>query len=143
MVQKILFKWKLYCILKNDLAFHQVKEELWNLGNMLLGVLQSLEYFFSFKISGNEANNPTFALSLRSSLSFSKICFFNMFILVFFDHYLQIHKMFASERFWDSQMWNIVTHIWGIIIAYQIYKVKFLDVAITLVGENWQLASKR
>lgn len=143
MMQKILFKWKLYCILKNDLAFHQVKEELWNLGNMLLGVLQSLEYFFSFKISGNEANNPTFALSLRSSLSFSKICFFNMFILVFFDHYLQIHKMFASERFWDSQMWNIATHIWGIIIAYQIYKVKFLDVAITLVGENWQLASKR
>ena len=58
-----------------------------------------LRVFFSFKISGNEANNPTFALSLRSSLSFSKICFFNMFILVFFDHYLQIHKMFASERF--------------------------------------------
>lgn len=49
MVQKILFKWKLYCILKNDLAFHQVKEELWNLGNMLLGVLQSLEYFFLSK----------------------------------------------------------------------------------------------
>lgn len=100
-----------------------------------------LRVFFSFKICGNEANNPTFALSLRSSLNVSKIYFSNMFILVFFDHYLQIHKMFASEGFWDSKC-EILSLTFEVLSLPTKY-IKFLDVAITLVGENWQLVSKQ
>lgn len=41
------------------------------------------------------------------------------------------------------EMWNNVAHIWDIITAYQIYKIIFLDVTITLMNENWQLNSKQ
>ena len=43
------FSQKQSILRKTDLAFHKVKEELWNLWDVLLEVLESLEYYFFSK----------------------------------------------------------------------------------------------
>lgn len=43
------FSQKQSILRKIDLAFHKVKEELWNLWDVLLEVLESLEYYFFSK----------------------------------------------------------------------------------------------
>ena len=59
--------------------------------------------------------------------------------LIYLDHYLTIHTMFALEKF-ETEMWNTMAHIWDI-ITYKICKMMFLDVAITFVKEKLQLNS--
>ena len=59
--------------------------------------------------------------------------------LIYLDHYLTIHRMFALEKF-ETEMWNTMAHIWDI-ITYKICKMMFLDVAITFVKEKLQLNS--
>lgn len=69
-----------------------------------------------------------------------------IFQYVYLDFPQPLSKNWQNVCMWKIlrlEMWNNVAHIWGIITAYQIYKIIFLDVTITLMNENWQLNSKQ
>ena len=104
-----LFEWKWHrqfhtkkeTLRKTRPAFQQVKEQLLNLWDMWSEVLKPLKFFFFFyKMCRNEANYHTFALFFWSSLDFSKDIF-QMFSKIYLDQYLQIHRIFVCEEFWD------------------------------------------
>ena len=140
-----MFTWKWHwkfpqkknCILKDDLAFHQVKEELWNLWDMLLGVLQSLWYF-------------VFSKYAEMRLIITLLQFFfeaaPIFQYVYLDFLRPLPRNSQNVCMWRIlrlKMWNSIAHICDIITAYQIYKMIFLGVAITHMNKNWQLGSKQ
>ena len=83
---------------KPDLAFHEVREELWNIWDMFLKVLEYLN-IFSHKMYKSEANNYT-SFSTAASI-FQKDIFPNMFLQIYFEQYLKIHRIFAFDWFLD------------------------------------------
>ena len=69
-----------------------------------------------------------------------------IFQYVYLDFLRPLSKNWQNVCMWKIlrlKMWNNVAHIWDIITAYEIYKIIFLDVTITLMNENWQLNSKK
>lgn len=69
-----------------------------------------------------------------------------IFQYVYLDFLRPLSKNWQNVCMWKIlrlEMWNNVAHIWDIITAYEIYKIIFLDVTITLMNENWQLNSKQ
>ena len=98
---------------KTDLSFHQVKEELWNLWDVLLGVL---EPFFSFKMSRWGEYSFFYTFSLKQPQFFTKI----FLQYVYLDLLRPPPKGWLNYCMWKnfrSKMWNIVAHIWNIIIV--------------------------
>lgn len=130
------------CILtKTDLAFHQVKE-LWNVWDMLLGVLKSSQYFFLSKCA-----EMRLVIALLYFLS-EAVSIFQKYIFqyVYPDLRRPSTKNTQNSFTWRImrfEMWNTVAHIWDIIIAHQIYRIIFLDVVITFIYQNTNFNSKQ
>ena len=92
------------------LPLHQIKEELWNLWDMLFGVLESLQYFFPLHVQ-NEAKNHTFTLFSWSRVNFSQRNFLNMFIQIYLG---QTWKFTECLYVRDFEIRNTVAQIFDI-----------------------------
>ena len=101
----------------------------------------TLAVIIPLKMCRNEANNRTFTLFSEEASIFSKDIF-PTWLSFLFGGLTKNSQNVCKRRILISEKQNIVTHICNIIITHQIYKMIFLDLAITFINENSQSNSK-